>query len=372
MDDLELRVFKKKRSLFVENVEINCTFLDSIKSHEIFNSEECTAIMNERTQNSKVMKFFDMITSCSKSGLFEQLCMALTRSFPWLAKDLQSDLKTERGNLVIDPDVVKEAAMLVHRKFGTSRRLSELEKKEIQDMIALKIQISKEEWRTELKELRDELEHQQNLEKHRKAKEIEIAKTLSKYIKDNKDKLSNNAHDMETTTQLLNAPTEDGDNLPVIRREVQYILKKFSATLVEKSILSEDRERCLKALKLPLDTSSLYDTLNQEFKDQEEKVKKLNNELIEKEKQLKQTTKSKWDLEDSSREINDKMTQLKSELSEKTVKLSTIQEEVRKKQLELDELKKAIKDKGIQTTPTENGTAKKLTRPSSKTKLTLK
>lgn len=45
MDDLELRVFKKKRSIFVENVEMNCTFLDSIKSHEIFNSEECTLIM---------------------------------------------------------------------------------------------------------------------------------------------------------------------------------------------------------------------------------------------------------------------------------------------------------------------------------------
>lgn len=61
------------------------------------------------------MKFFELITSCSKPGLFEQICMALTRSYPWLAKDLQSDLKTERGNLIIDPDVVKEAAMLVHR-----------------------------------------------------------------------------------------------------------------------------------------------------------------------------------------------------------------------------------------------------------------
>lgn len=125
---------------------------------------------------------------------------------------------------------------------------------------------------------------------------------------------------------------------------------------------------------MPSDASSLCDTLEKEFKGQETKLLKLNSELTEKEKQLKQTTKAKWELEDTNREMNDVMTKLKTELSDKTVKLSSTQEELRKKQLEIDELRKLVKGQGIQTpTPNENGTAKpKLTRPSSKTKLTSK
>lgn len=61
------------------------------------------------------MKFFELLTISSKTGLFEQICMALMRSYPWLSKELQSDLKNERGNLVIDQDVQKEASMIVHR-----------------------------------------------------------------------------------------------------------------------------------------------------------------------------------------------------------------------------------------------------------------
>ena len=45
MDELELRVFKKKRSVFVENVEMNNTLMDSFKNHEIFTNEECNSIM---------------------------------------------------------------------------------------------------------------------------------------------------------------------------------------------------------------------------------------------------------------------------------------------------------------------------------------
>lgn len=123
----------------------------------------------------------------------------------WLAKELQTEVKADRGNLVIDDDVMKEAAMITHRlvlpsfllyslsaaflvrleqlskwrknvslptypflrKFGTSKRFSELDKKDMTELIAVKIQISKEEWKQELDLVKENLEAQKNAIKSR-------------------------------------------------------------------------------------------------------------------------------------------------------------------------------------------------------------
>jgi hypothetical protein len=49
---------------------------------------------------------------------FEDLCAALMTcpgDLNWLAKELKAEVRAERGNLVIDDDVMKEAAMITHR-----------------------------------------------------------------------------------------------------------------------------------------------------------------------------------------------------------------------------------------------------------------
>ena len=57
----------------------------------------------------------DQLIICNQPQVFEALCSALTFKHPWIAKDLQSDLGFERGSLKLDPDVQREASMLVHR-----------------------------------------------------------------------------------------------------------------------------------------------------------------------------------------------------------------------------------------------------------------
>lgn len=56
---------------------------------------------------------------------------------------------------------------LPHRKFGTSKRFSELDKKDMTELIAIKIQVSKEEWKQELDLVKERLEDQKRAVKSR-------------------------------------------------------------------------------------------------------------------------------------------------------------------------------------------------------------
>ena len=67
------------------------------------------------------------------------------------------------------PSVSIDASVSVHnpksffylnldRKFGSSKRMSEVEKKDVQEMIAMKIQVSKDDWKKEIEATKEELE----------------------------------------------------------------------------------------------------------------------------------------------------------------------------------------------------------------------
>ena len=65
--------------------------------------------------NSRAGRMIDYILLSPEPDGFERLCVALARDYGWLSKELELDLKIERGEIHIDEDVLKEAAMLVHR-----------------------------------------------------------------------------------------------------------------------------------------------------------------------------------------------------------------------------------------------------------------
>lgn len=56
----------------------------------------------------------------------------------------RAELKAEKGHLKVDGYIDRESAILVFREFGGSKRLSEMEKKEIQGIVALRTQCAKE------------------------------------------------------------------------------------------------------------------------------------------------------------------------------------------------------------------------------------
>ena len=78
-------------------------------------------------------------------GAFERLCNYLeTSDRHWVSDELRTELKTVRGELVIENYIRAEAEQLVDAQFGHIRRLSQMEKVDMQKIVAQRIQHYKE------------------------------------------------------------------------------------------------------------------------------------------------------------------------------------------------------------------------------------
>lgn len=76
------------------------------------------SLQAEKTNAARVHKLLEFLMFCPRLTTFDDMCAALMTcpgDLSWLAKELQTDVRADRGNLVIDYDVMKEAAMLTHR-----------------------------------------------------------------------------------------------------------------------------------------------------------------------------------------------------------------------------------------------------------------
>ena len=67
---------------------------------------------NESTKTSRLI---DVVLSSPLDGAFATLCFVLSRDYGWIARDMDTDARVEKGDIVIDEDVLREAGMLVHR-----------------------------------------------------------------------------------------------------------------------------------------------------------------------------------------------------------------------------------------------------------------
>jgi len=78
-------------------------------------------------------------------GAFERMCNYLTTcDKQWISDELRTELKSVRGELLIENYIRSEAQRLVDAQFGHIRRLSDMDKLDIQKMLAQRMQHYKE------------------------------------------------------------------------------------------------------------------------------------------------------------------------------------------------------------------------------------
>ena len=81
-----------------------------------------------------------------EKNVFEAFCEFLDEDRPWISSELRVELQLERGQLKIDEYINNEAAKLVHRHFGTTKRISETDKRKLENLVALRTQCTKNIW----------------------------------------------------------------------------------------------------------------------------------------------------------------------------------------------------------------------------------
>lgn len=141
------------------------------------------------------------------------------------------------------------------RKFGSNKRFSELDKKEIEDLIALKLQVSKEEWQTELELVRSQLSQAAQALRKKEEQTKQIEKQLEKFNLRNQERLANTAHGMVTTSELLQQSPDDNDSLSWLEYQIVHLLSLVHRALDTKECLEEEREKCLSLLNAPANSS---------------------------------------------------------------------------------------------------------------------
>ena len=69
--------------------------------------------------------------------------------------------------------------------------MSEVEKKDVQEMIAMKIQVSKDDWKKEMETLKEELDVEKHEVTSRDSRLRELDETLMYFLKKWEDQLTN-------------------------------------------------------------------------------------------------------------------------------------------------------------------------------------
>ena len=95
-----------------------------------------------------------------EKNAFQSLCKFLDEENPWISSELREELILERGQLKLDEYIKNEAATLVHRHFGGTKRFSEGEKKQFEDLLATRNQCTKNIWMRNLEQTRQALNEQ--------------------------------------------------------------------------------------------------------------------------------------------------------------------------------------------------------------------
>jgi len=77
----------------------------------------------------------------------------------------------------------------VYRRFGTSKRFSEFEKKEISELIAIKLQIADDEWHQETAKLMERLDAAERLVKLSERTALTVEGNLRDFVHEHEKQL---------------------------------------------------------------------------------------------------------------------------------------------------------------------------------------
>ena len=266
------------------------------------------AIESERDRMSRLMELLHSMTSDE----FMIFCNLYGSDLSWLGNELIADVMAESGSLQVEDPIREESEMIVHKHFGTSRRLSEVDKKKIAGLISLKIQVAKDTWKRQLEKAEMTLELKSKQLTLINEKISKVNTKLEQFLRQYSDQIFEAFHSMQSTSDVLlitmreNTRTEK-EQILSIDEHINFVLRRMHLVISERSTLIKEKENCLKLLKAEGKTKNLTEAVNKW-------TGKSKKEREEYEKIIKSLKKKVTDLEEMVNEREKKIELLTSEL----------------------------------------------------------
>lgn len=249
-----------------------------------------------------------------------------------LYDDIEAEIITETGMLVVEESIRNEASVAIHRCFGSSKRFSESDKRNVTDVLASKMQMTKLLWKSRMNVL---LQENQALKDRHTQRELSIASIQAKidsFLKRNEFKLFDFMVDLRSTTQALMVDEGKQDQLQRLGDSTTYVIQKFTRALMERETSAKDIDNVRALLKadkqksLFLAIQAFTTDTDKKMQDMDREIKTLKRRIIEFED----------DIDSKNKEIDNLMEELET-LKEKAKKVETEEVEAEVINLKIEE-----------------------------------
>lgn len=206
------------------------------------------------------------------------------------------------------------------RKFGTSKRFSETDKKEMAEMIAIKLLITQEEWQNDLAKSRDDYSELMSRLKARDDLALQVYDMTRSFVRDREKQLVTNAHDMVTTQDVirkcLREPT--GQVLDQLRDNLERLFRQMALALSQREALYYEKQKSLRLLGVKQPKAALDEVIgkltgmtvnaNMEVEDKTAIIRKLEKQVESLEKKVEKYAdgekRLKFEIAERDREIS--------------------------------------------------------------------
>lgn len=325
---------RRRKQYIAETVELTDDLLQGMRNVGLVTDETLAMLHLEKSNQTKVCRLIEHLIAQKNVDAFRLFCEAVAPSYKWLVRDLRADLKVERGEVKPHPDTVHEAAALVHGRFGTSKRFSETDKKEMSELIAVRLQIAEDEWRAEIDKVNELLRDAVRRLDSRDQLAVGLGREMREFVRRHEKQLVSHAHDMTTTREFIRHmldlggqrrrrrskagngaeeqrewegededEEEDGDGtvddnpLVGVVDNAQRLLRQMTLALNQRASLHHEKEKCLRLLGISDPKASLDDAISRatglnfvnadmDVEDKTETIRKLRRRIEELEREL--------------------------------------------------------------------------------------
>jgi hypothetical protein len=147
---------------------------------------------------------------------------------------------------------VPHGSVFVCRRFGTSKRFSETDKKDMAELIAIKLQIADDEWQLEINKVKDELTEAVQMLTGRDQLAQVIYDMQRNFVRKHQKQLETHAHDMRTTRDFIEqilkqeAPPGGVNPLSFVKDRLEGLFKQMAFALNQYESLNYEKEKSLR------------------------------------------------------------------------------------------------------------------------------
>lgn len=272
----------------------------------------------ENTNLARVERWMEVLPQITGKNTYAQLCDFLEEHTALLGDDLRLELKVEKcqRNYRIEDWIHKEADALVQRDFGNSRRLSEFDKRDIRNLLEVRMQMMKELWIKQRKRVQNTLDGELKVRDNYREKNSELDRMINSFLRVNKQHLRSNIQfekDVEIRREMNGVskalpPVDDRDLANKLYQSVRELIDVSNQCIIELEELREERRKSAEVIgmtdkSLPLyhEIQRILDHQNKEISELSENVKSKAGAIEKLEGNIKKITNKAREEEDSSK-----------------------------------------------------------------------